>query len=489
MGEGGEHEVEPAVAVVVAGIDTHAGLRPALAVHRDAGQQPDALEAPASQVVVQEVRIRVVRHEEIDLAVAVVVGRDDAEAVGLRRVREAGGRGSLDEGAVPPIQEEEVLLARQARRADHDVGPVAPDQRPLRADDLVPAGLDVARDVEVEIAVGVGVEERAARAPAGGRHAGRRSHVLEGAVALVAKEEVGAPVRDVEVERAVAVVVARADAVAPCGRVEARLLRDILELQPAQVPVEDVAVRHALAALRELRGRHEIDVEPPVAVVVEEGDTTASRLEDVVFGRSSAVRLRREPARLLEERGRGSRRRVVGRWHGRRPHRGGVAAVDRLLHLRLAVAALQAQAERDLALELHPHAFEQREVGSGVEARSARGRGREILRRTPQLGPQLGGERRACAARFGLAAQSRKPFGGLLAGAKGVLAGHVRASRLLDAVGGFAAQLQQLGAIGTVGAGLRRPGGRSPGQQDDRDQDSVGKQTKQEPCHFFGRWA
>jgi hypothetical protein len=229
VSEGGEHEVEPAVAVVVAGVDAHAGLRPALAVHCDAGQEPDALEAPASQVVVQEVRIRVVGHEEVDLAVAVVVGRDDAEAVGLRGVREAGGRGSLDERAVPPVQEEEVLLARQPRRADHDVGTVAPDERPLRGDDLVPAGLHVARDVEVEIAVGVGVEERAARAPAGGRDTGRRGHVLEGAVALVAKEEVGAPVRDVEVERAVAVVVARADAVCPTRPRRARLLRDVLE--------------------------------------------------------------------------------------------------------------------------------------------------------------------------------------------------------------------------------------------------------------------
>ncbi len=369
-------------------------------------------------------------------------------------------------------------------------GPLRQTSVRCALDDLVPAGLHVARDVEVEIAVGVGVEERAARAPAGGRDTGRRRHVLEGAVALVAKEEVGAPVRDVEVERAVAVVVARADAVAPCGRVEPRLLRDVLELQPAEVPVEDVAVRHALAALRELRGRHEVDVEPPVAVVVEEGDTTASRLEDVILRRSSAVGLRREPARLLEECGRRSRGRVVGRGHGRRPHRGGVAAVDRLLHLRLAVAALQAQAERDLALELHPHAFEQREVGRGVEARSARGRGCQVLRRTPQLGPQLGGERRACAARFGLAAQGRKPFGGLLAGAKGVLPGHVRAARLFDPVGGFAAQLQQLGAIGPVGASLRRPGSRASGQQDDHDQEeSVGNGTKREPYHFFGRWA
>ena len=48
----------------------------------------------------------------------------------------------------------------------------------------------------------------------------------------------------------------------------------------------------------------------------------------------------------------------------RRTHRRRVAAVRRILRLRLAVAALEGEAERDLALELRPHFFEEREGGS-----------------------------------------------------------------------------------------------------------------------------
>ena len=62
-------------------------------------------------------------------------------------------------------------------------GPVAPDERPLRADDRVPGRVDVARDVEVEVAVAVGVEERAAGAPAAGGDPGPRRDVFERAVA------------------------------------------------------------------------------------------------------------------------------------------------------------------------------------------------------------------------------------------------------------------------------------------------------------------
>ena len=308
VGEGGEHEVEPPVAVVVAGVGAHSRLGAALGVHRDAAQQPHALEAAAALVVVEEVRVRVVGHEQVDLAVAVVVGRQHAEAVGLRRVGEAGGRRGLDEGPVAAVQEEEVLLARQPGRADHDVRAVAPDERALRADHVVPGGLHVARDVEVEVPVAVGVEERAARAPARSRDAGRGRHVLEGAVALVAEEEVRAPVGHVEVEPTVAVEVARADAVAPGGGVDAGLLRDVLELEPAPVAVEGVPVRHALAALRELGRGHQVDVEEPVAVVVEERDAAAARLEDVVLRGAAAVALRREAGDRLELHRRGSAR-------------------------------------------------------------------------------------------------------------------------------------------------------------------------------------
>ena len=100
VGEGGQHQVHAPVAVVVARVGPHPGLRARLAVHRHPAQQAHALEAAIAEVVVEEVGVRVVGDEEIDEAVVVVVGRDDAEAVGARRVAEAVRLGRLDEAAV-----------------------------------------------------------------------------------------------------------------------------------------------------------------------------------------------------------------------------------------------------------------------------------------------------------------------------------------------------------------------------------------------------
>ena len=119
----------------------------------------------------------------------------------------------------------------------------------------VPGRLDVAGDVEIQIAVAVGVEERAARAPAAGGHSGAGGHVLERAVAAVAEQGVRAPVRDVEIETAVAVEIADARAAAPRREVDARLLRDVLELPAAEIAIERIPMRDSLARRRQLGAR------------------------------------------------------------------------------------------------------------------------------------------------------------------------------------------------------------------------------------------
>ena len=242
-------------------------------------------------------------------------------------------------------------------------------------DDLVPGRPHVARHVQIEIAVGVGVEERAARAPAAGRDAGLRRDVLEGAVALVPEQHVGAPVGDVEIDAAVAVGVARADALSPGREIDAGLRRHVLEAPAAQIAEERVAMRDALPRRGQLGAGDDVDVEPSVAVVVEERDAVAAGLEDVVLGRTAAVGGDRKRRGFLEGDGRRDRRHRRGAAGWPRPgrtHAGGVAAVDRILDLRLAVAALEGETERDLALEADAGALQQREDGRGVEPRVVR---------------------------------------------------------------------------------------------------------------------
>ena len=177
---------------------------------------------------------------------------------------------------------------------------------------VVPRRLHVACDVQIQVAVGIGVEESAAGAPAPGRHACPAGDLVEGAVALVAEQQVLPPVGDVHVEMAVAIHVPGADAVAPGGGVHARARRDVFELPAAEVAIERVAVRDALARRCEFSRGDQIDVEAAVAVVVEQRDAAAARFQDVVLGGPATVGSRRQRARLLRTGW------TTARWIGRR---------------------------------------------------------------------------------------------------------------------------------------------------------------------------
>ena len=160
----------------------------------------------------------------------------------------------------------------------------------------------------------------------------------------------------------------------------------------------------SLARRRQFCGGDEVDVEPAIAVVVEERHAVAAGFEDVVLGRAAAVGGHRQRRGFLEGDGRrdgaGPRRAAGGL--GRRTHAGGVAAVDRILDLRLAVAAFERETERDLALEADAGALEQREDRRGVESRVGGGRGAHGLRGAAQALAQIGvetvGRRRRPAA-------------------------------------------------------------------------------------------
>ena len=79
--------------------------------------------------------------------------------------------------------------------------------------------VDVARDEEIEAAVAIVVDERAACAPADivVPESGLACDVAEGAVAIVVEEDVVSPESDEEIDVAVIVIVAGADALAPAG--------------------------------------------------------------------------------------------------------------------------------------------------------------------------------------------------------------------------------------------------------------------------------
>ena len=83
-GEIGDEQFGPAVAVDVLGVDPHAGLSLALDVEGRAAILRGVAKGAVTVVQEEEIGIPVVGDIEVDLAVAVEVGRDGREAVPVR---------------------------------------------------------------------------------------------------------------------------------------------------------------------------------------------------------------------------------------------------------------------------------------------------------------------------------------------------------------------------------------------------------------------
>ena len=98
----------PAGAVVVGGVDAHAGARHAGLVERHAGRDADVGERAVLLVLVEAVRLRVVGDEQVEPAVAVVIEQRDAERL-RGRVVEAGSLRRVLERAVAAVAVERGL--------------------------------------------------------------------------------------------------------------------------------------------------------------------------------------------------------------------------------------------------------------------------------------------------------------------------------------------------------------------------------------------
>ena len=95
--EVGDEEVRQTVAVDVAAIDAHAGLRLAVAVEADAGRVGHVDEGAVAVVLVEEVPHHVVGDVDVGVAVAIEIAEGDAEALAggvgdPRRARDVGER-------------------------------------------------------------------------------------------------------------------------------------------------------------------------------------------------------------------------------------------------------------------------------------------------------------------------------------------------------------------------------------------------------------
>ena len=102
--------------------------------------------------------------------------------------------------------------------------------------------------------------------------------------AVVMVETVLAIVSNVEIFPPVVVVISHANSLAPPGRDQASLRGDIRKGSVMIVVVEMVGRRFICGEALQGRTIYDEDVRPPVIVIVENGNTSSGRLDNVFFG-------------------------------------------------------------------------------------------------------------------------------------------------------------------------------------------------------------
>ena len=156
--------------------------------------------------------------------------------------------------------------------------------------------MHVVRNENVEQAVAIVVEKRAARVPAVScsGQTGVRAYVLKGAVALVAVENIVTVVGQQQIDAAVIVEITRADPLAPASVLQARLLRGVSKRAVPLVAIEAMGSGFLLCAGKiEPRAVNQKDIPPAVIVKVKDSNSVSCHLQDVSFLVLSSIHIGR----------------------------------------------------------------------------------------------------------------------------------------------------------------------------------------------------
>ena len=275
-GEGSGVEIDEAVIQVVADGQAHAGLLKAILVQRKTGIEALIFKRAIPVVDVQIVRRRIVGDQQVDFAVVIDIDESSGKAVVMVLVADARLVAHVGEGAVSIVMKEMVRLALQSAWSATGIGPA---KRAVgetynirtRYRRMVHIEVNVARDKEIQLAVPVIIAKRSPGGPIAQRHPGLFGHIGKCAVMIVVVQPVFAIVGDINIWPAVVVVIADGHAKTPAVIGDARLGGYVSE-RPIMVVMKQRRVRSLALAVVSIVGRavHQIDVEPPIVVVVNE---------------------------------------------------------------------------------------------------------------------------------------------------------------------------------------------------------------------------
>ena len=183
----GDDEIEPAVAVVIRELGSHARSRFAIPSHGHSGEETHFAEAPATLVVEQKIGHTVVGDKHVGTAVIVVIAHGHSQAVAdvlpEASLRARVGKSAL---AIVEIQDVRQPLVHEWMAVDADATLRVTTEAVVRL-----RRIEVVGDEEIEIAVDIDIEEGTTGAPSTQTDTSRARDVSEGALAHISIERFG----------------------------------------------------------------------------------------------------------------------------------------------------------------------------------------------------------------------------------------------------------------------------------------------------------
>src|SRR5256885_9743661 len=123
------------------------------------------------------------------------------------------------------------------------------------------------------------------------REASGLGHIREGAIAVVAIQNILPKTGAEDIVKAIVVIVSHANAERPANRMQPRFFRNIGKSAISVVLIETIA--RAFRCALQARARQDENVHPAVVVIVNESTATASGLDEIFFFLRPAVDNRR----------------------------------------------------------------------------------------------------------------------------------------------------------------------------------------------------
>ena len=226
-------------------------------------------------IAIKKVGCSIVGHIEVRTSIVVEVAPNHAHAVIPIGIIHAGLFRDLSKGAVAVVVIESIACAFQSTRAALHLQVEKRTCGSIRQFlQIFQMAVHVVTDKQVNESVAIVIGKRRSRGPSAIAYAGLFGNVGEGTVSVVAIQHVASQASDINIGPAIVVIIAHRSAHRPAGIAHAGFLRHIGEGSIMIVVIKSAA-RLLSSQGHVNRGRiREINIQPAVAVIVEQQDST-----------------------------------------------------------------------------------------------------------------------------------------------------------------------------------------------------------------------